>query len=520
MSLFKSVKYLDGDEEDAVEITRPGKVLVEFDNGDTFEGSYVTSSDTSGLIRAGHGIYVWKTGGKYDGEYKNGRRNGKGIYVFGSGEKYTGEWLNNVKSGKGKYSYTNGDHFTGTWVGDKRNGKGVFYNAKQDNEIEGEWKDGKLLKDSIKQKPKEEAPAVIPEVKKEVPAPIPAPEPAKTEEVAKETVKESEPNVEEAKKTENAEEPKKDEPEKDEPKKEEPKEEVTKEEAKPDAKEGDEEKPESTKEEPVVEELKKETETPSEDKDVKILNEAEAGANTTDKDAPVVIPPAPVPVLEPEAAATSTKLDLPLVIMIFGAPACGKGTQCEFITKKFGLVHVSTGDLLRAERKAGTPIGLKAQEAMDAGELVSSEIINELVKQRLHKDDIKKNGVLLDGYPRAVEQAEFLKEIGVEVDLVLKLDVPEDVLYKRATGRRQDPITKEIYHIDFNPPPEGLAVDHRPDDKEEKVKERLKIYAANLSAIEGFYSDKIKTIDGNRDRETVTEDVLGIVEEVHGSKSS
>ncbi|PKI64695.1 hypothetical protein CRG98_014911 [Punica granatum] len=157
--------------------------------------------------------------------------------------------------------------------------------------------------------------------------------------------------------------------------------------------------------------------------------------------------------------------------MISGAPASGKGTQCELIVKKFRLVHVSTGDLLRAEVAAGTDIGNKAKAFMHAGQLVPDEIVTAMVTARLALEDVKQRGWLLDGYPRSYAQAQSLEEQNIRPDVYIVLDVPDEILIDRCVGRRLDPTTGKIYHIK-NFPPENDEIKARlitrPDDTEEK----------------------------------------------------
>jgi len=193
--------------------------------------------------------------------------------------------------------------------------------------------------------------------------------------------------------------------------------------------------------------------------------------------------------------------------IIAGAPASGKGTQCEGIVQNFGLVHISTGDMLRAAVKAGTDAGKSAKEYMDAGKLVPDEVIIAMVKDRLAEDDCKEKGWLLDGFPRTGAQAEALVEIGVFPECVILLDVPDEELIKRVVGRRSDPETGKIYHVDYFPPPPEVAdrCIQRSDDTEEACRERLGYFYANLEAIKNAYSDKLVAINGNQDKALVGE---------------
>nr|KYP68787.1 hypothetical protein KK1_022428 [Cajanus cajan] len=158
--------------------------------------------------------------------------------------------------------------------------------------------------------------------------------------------------------------------------------------------------------------------------------------------------------------------------MISGAPASGKGTQCHFITNKYGLVHVAAGDLLRAEISTGSQNGKRAKQYMEKGQLVPDEIVVMMVKDRLLQPDSKENGWLLDGYPRSLSQATALKGFGFEPDIFLLLEVSEDVLVERVVGRRLDPVTGKIYHLKYSPPEtEEIAarLTQRFDDTEEKA---------------------------------------------------
>ncbi|CAK7338514.1 unnamed protein product [Dovyalis caffra] len=211
----------------------------------------------------------------------------------------------------------------------------------------------------------------------------------------------------------------------------------------------------------------------------------------------------------------------PLKVMISGAPASGKGTQCELIVKKFGLVHISTGDLLRAEVSAGTEIGNKAKEFMNAGRLVPDEIVTAMVTARLSLEDAKKKGWLLDGYPRSAAQAESLEKLNIRPDIYVVLDVPDEILIDRCVGRRLDPLTGKIYHVK-NFPPETEEIKARlvtrPDDTEEKVKARLEIYKKNVEAISSTYSNIMVKIDGNRQKEVVFEEIDSLLSQVQKDK--
>ncbi|PRW20668.1 adenylate kinase [Chlorella sorokiniana] len=184
--------------------------------------------------------------------------------------------------------------------------------------------------------------------------------------------------------------------------------------------------------------------------------------------------------------------------MIAGAPAAGKGTQCAKIVEKYGLVHISVGDLLRAEVAAGTPAGKKAKSFMDNGDLVPNEVVVEMVKNKLGEDAVQQNGWLLDGYPRSGEQAEAIEKEGIRPDVFLLINVPDELLIDRVVGRRSDPETGEIYHLTFKPPPPEIVsrLVQRSDDTEEKAVNRLRTYHANVDAVVGYYKDQLVEIDG------------------------
>ncbi|KAF5178738.1 Adenylate kinase protein [Thalictrum thalictroides] len=204
-------------------------------------------------------------------------------------------------------------------------------------------------------------------------------------------------------------------------------------------------------------------------------------------------------------ATVNTKPEL-LKIMISGAPASGKGTQCELITKKYGLVHIAAGDLLRAEVAAGTENGKRAKEYMEKGELVPNEIVVMMVKDRLLQPDSHENGWLLDGYPRSSSQAKALEDLGIHPDLFILLDVPEEILVDRVVGRRLDPVTGRIYHLKYSPPEtEEIAsrLTQRFDDTEEKVKLRLQTHNQNVEDVLSIYKDVTVKINGSAPKEDV-----------------
>ncbi|KAK1287549.1 hypothetical protein QJS10_CPB19g00067 [Acorus calamus] len=214
------------------------------------------------------------------------------------------------------------------------------------------------------------------------------------------------------------------------------------------------------------------------------------------------------------ATMESTMDVVPLKIMISGAPASGKGTQCEFIKSKYELVHIAAGDLLRAEIASGSENGKRAKEYMEKGELVPDEIVVMMVKDRLIQKDVQENGWLLDGYPRSVSQATALEELHIRPDLFILLDVSEEILVERVVGRRLDPVTGKIYHLKYSPPEnEEIAarLTQRFDDTEEKVKLRLVTYHKNLESVLSIYNDVIVKVDGSLPKEEVFERIDAIL---------
>ncbi|KAK2959114.1 putative Adenylate kinase, chloroplastic [Blattamonas nauphoetae] len=196
-------------------------------------------------------------------------------------------------------------------------------------------------------------------------------------------------------------------------------------------------------------------------------------------------------------------------IIVTGAPASGKGTQCEKIVEKYGVVHLSTGDLLRAAVKAGSPLGLEADNYMKSGQLVPDQLVIDLVKEKLNDDECSRRGWLLDGFPRTRAQALSMQASGILPTHVIQLNVPDEDLMDRALGRRLDPETGKIYHIKTNPPPADVAgrCIQRSDDQEEKVRNRLNQYHANLIPLCEAFKSILVSVDGNRSPQIVFEDV-------------
>lgn len=181
-------------------------------------------------------------------------------------------------------------------------------------------------------------------------------------------------------------------------------------------------------------------------------------------------------------------------LILLGPPGAGKGTQAAFITERFGIPQISTGDMLRSAVKAGTPLGLAAKEVMDSGTLVSDDIIVQLVKDRLQAPDTT-NGYLFDGFPRTIPQAEAMKRAGIPIDYVLEIAVPDSDIIERMGGRRVHLASGRTYHEKFNPPKvpgrddvTGEALIQRDDDREDTVRKRLTVYHAQTSALIDYYS--------------------------------
>ncbi len=188
-------------------------------------------------------------------------------------------------------------------------------------------------------------------------------------------------------------------------------------------------------------------------------------------------------------------------LILLGGPGAGKGTQAGFITEKYSIPQISTGDMLRAAVKAGTPLGLEAKKVMDSGGLVSDEIILGLVKERLGQPDCG-NGYLLDGFPRTIPQAEGMKDLGVDVEYVVEIDVPDEEIIKRMGGRRVHLASGRTYHVIYNPPKvegkddeTGEDLIQRDDDCEETVRHRLDVYHAQTEPLVRFYGDWAATAE-------------------------
>jgi len=206
-------------------------------------------------------------------------------------------------------------------------------------------------------------------------------------------------------------------------------------------------------------------------------------------------------------------------LILLGAPGAGKGTQAAFICQKYGIPQISTGDMLRAAVKAGTPLGLAAKKVMDAGALVSDDIIIGLVKERIAQPDCA-NGFLFDGFPRTIPQAEAMKQAGVKLDLVLEIDVPDEAIIERMSGRRVHAASGRTYHVKYNPPKvagkddvTGEDLIQRKDDEEATVRTRLQVYQEQTRPLVDYYSQWAATGDSQAPRYAKISG-LGTVEEI------
>ena len=208
-------------------------------------------------------------------------------------------------------------------------------------------------------------------------------------------------------------------------------------------------------------------------------------------------------------------------VILLGGPGSGKGTQAQFITEKFGIPQISTGDMLRAAVREGTPLGLEAKKVMEAGQLVSDQIILGLIKERILHDDCQ-NGYLLDGFPRTIAQADGLAAMGVNIDHVLEIAVDDEEIVRRLSGRRVHPSSGRTYHVVFNPPRSenlddetGEPLVQRKDDNEETIRNRLGVYHEQTKPLIGYYQQKssegqlkYSTIEGVGGVQEITAKVL------------
>lgn len=211
-------------------------------------------------------------------------------------------------------------------------------------------------------------------------------------------------------------------------------------------------------------------------------------------------------------------------MILLGPPGAGKGTQASFIRQEFNIPQISTGDILRAEVAAGTPRGLELKRVMDAGELVSDELILDIVRNRVAADDCS-NGYLFDGFPRTVAQADGMRAVGIDVEYVVELRVDDEEIIRRMSGRRVHPGSGRTYHVRFNPPRvegrddvTGEPLVQREDDREETVRKRLEVYHSQTAPLVDYYRKKAEKqvenapiyfwVNGNQDVETITDTII------------
>lgn len=210
-------------------------------------------------------------------------------------------------------------------------------------------------------------------------------------------------------------------------------------------------------------------------------------------------------------------------IILLGAPGVGKGTQAQFVTEKYGIPQISTGDMLREAIKAGTPLGNKVKSVMNSGALVTDDIIIDLVKERITHADCN-NGYLFDGFPRTIPQAEALIDQNVAIDSVIEIKVPEDEIISRLSGRRVHVDSGRVYHVEYNPPRQvglddetGEPLIQRDDDKEDTVKERLKVYREQTEPLVAFYknlnssSTKYFTVEGSGTTKEIWQNISAVL---------
>jgi adenylate kinase len=210
-------------------------------------------------------------------------------------------------------------------------------------------------------------------------------------------------------------------------------------------------------------------------------------------------------------------------LILLGPPGAGKGTQARILTAKWGIPQIATGDMLRAAKKAGTPLGAQAAEFMAQGALVPDSVVIGLVAERLDQSDAA-NGFVLDGFPRTVPQAQALDKVlkskGLALDGVVQIDVPRHLLVERAVERRTDKRTGQIYHLKYNPPPFGAELEHRADDQPETVGKRLDAYEAMTAALLPYYEATgiLRRVDGTLPPSDVTREILRCLESPPQSK--
>ncbi len=204
-----------------------------------------------------------------------------------------------------------------------------------------------------------------------------------------------------------------------------------------------------------------------------------------------------------------------LTVVFLGPPGAGKGTQAEKLQKEYGFYHISTGDILREAVSKGTELGKVAKKYMDEGKLLPDEIIVGIIEEKLK--ELGNANVILDGFPRTVGQAEaldkLLNKLGRNLDAVILFEISDSEVIRRLSGRRVDPKTGKIYHVEFNPPPEGTEVIQRDDDKEDVIKKRLQVYHSQTSPLVEYYKKKNKlfVVDASKSPEDVYKDIVSVL---------
>lgn len=215
-------------------------------------------------------------------------------------------------------------------------------------------------------------------------------------------------------------------------------------------------------------------------------------------------------------------------LILLGPPGAGKGTQAKAISEKYGIPQISTGDMLRSAVRAETTLGIEAKKVMDAGELVSDNLILQLVRDRISKDDCT-SGYLLDGFPRTIAQAEGMKKLGIDVDFVVELQVADEEIIERMSGRRIHPASGRVYHVKFNPPKTenlddetGESLIQRDDDTEQTVRKRLQVYHKQTAQLIDYYSDNedkssgddptLVRINGSGDLKEISKNIFGLLQ--------